>query len=561
MRLNRVSWGAVALAVLAAAFAPAAFAPAAFADGNPKNGLSRRAFGHNALTANPKALGILLKHALNKVVDEPYISRQLHDPMARAVMKELVKCALDRWTVVTYVDSLDVDPHDGPIKHQWRGELGLCQHDQTTAGNWSKDKPTKQCQQLSTACLLARENVRGKAIPISFRGQPPVLSPRDEVRTETTFREGPAGEITLQGSSEGTPIGSFSGPVCAKGHEYECNWAPAYVGKCDGGSISLAIQDPSACRSTALRVCAGIHGCYGANSGYSLPAGFPKEAPYSRHIEDKTGACAGSPIEFACPTEPPIGGYYSVMTRPITGVFSKYRPIVIKVAGSGTYPATEKEAFTFREGAFYGNLFKPGELMWSCEVGDDFKQVCKPTPGNEGAEAETSLPYKDVYACYTSAQQKDSEGEKMGAAYLNNRICDRPDLKKGCFFHKPNRCYYTDPETNEKKGAHCKWVSDAGFFQDCHGQGDKADTTYQPITMYLNDPCHLIDDKDLCTAIRKSIAIRKAIAPVPGGVPKVPPGPRGRGGCSLDAAGGTHPASIAVLLGLLLHRRRRRRGG
>jgi hypothetical protein len=96
---------------MAAMFAPAAFAqeppPVDFTEsvvGTPKNGLSSKAFRHNALTTNRKALAILRKYPLNDKlfrVEGGYIARQLRDPRARAMMEELVECALDSKTEVT----------------------------------------------------------------------------------------------------------------------------------------------------------------------------------------------------------------------------------------------------------------------------------------------------------------------------------------------------------------------------------------------------------------------------------------------------------------------------
>jgi hypothetical protein len=45
-------------------------------------------------------------------------------------------------------------------------------------------------------------------------------------------------------------------------------------------------------------------------------------------------------------------------------------PAVARIAGAGKYPAPEADVFTFLEGAFYGNLFEPDRLTWSCELDD-----------------------------------------------------------------------------------------------------------------------------------------------------------------------------------------------
>lgn len=272
------------------------------------------------------------------------------------------------------------------------------------------------------------------------------------------------------------------------------------------------------------------------------------------------------------------------------------QPTIVKDRGSGTYPATEREVFTFREGAFYGNLFEPEALSWNCEISDD-KRTCthidptNPKDGiietcgiraktfgdyntedlpqdSDGYSAETArtyedvvcvetkaVPYRNVYACYSLAQQQDSQDngdDGEGVAFLNDRICDEPDPNKRCFFHTPRRCHFLNAQKNENRGAHCDWVD--GVYQNCKSSDGKL--TYLPITTYLNDPCDLIGNDDLCSKVRRSLVLARLPAT------KVVPGPHGCGGCSLgDAGGGFLPASIAALLALLRRGRMRRRTG
>jgi hypothetical protein len=558
MRLSWMVWSVMVSCILALVLPPAAFA-----EGPIKNGLSSKAFRRNALTTNQKALKILMSHPLDEGLfsgdlEAGYLGLQLQDPSARAVMEEMVKCALNKGATVTYGVST------------WKGELGLCQPKLAVGSpnqdppSWGPSGPNVACQQLVTACLTARTNALRKAIPLSLRGQSSVLFPlHDAVSTETTFRESPPGEDP----SEGTPIGSFNGPVCLQGHE--CGWAPAYVGTCKPGDpIQLAIQDPSACGSSMLRVCDGIHGCLGTNSGYQVPDGFP-QPPYSQWNKDKAGACTSSPLSFLCPTSVALSGSYSVMTRSIPlgkGVHDSRSPspIVIKAIGSATYPATEKQIFTFREGAFYGNLFEPDELSWNCEVGAG-KRTCNPILPNEGA-VETcdikhipgdcvtakTVPYRNVYACFSLAQQQDTQGnapDDDGVAYLNDRICDEPDPSKPCFFHPPRRCYFQDPATNQARGAHCDWVGD-GVYQNCKSLDGK--NAYLPITTYLNDPCDLIGNHAVCSKLRRYLAKTGSTATV---------APRPRGCSAGGAGGGLLPASAAALVAFLRSRRTRRRAG
>jgi hypothetical protein len=572
MKLNWISRSVVIVGTLAAASPEAVFASEALMEGPPHNGLSSEAFRRNALTTNPKALVILQSYALNESMfsvdpDEfgtGYIDTQLADPSAKAVMEETIRCALGKGTKVEHAGNT------------WQGELGLCQP-KPGAGpdspNWGQSGPNSACQQLVTACLMARTNSLHRAIPVSVRGQPAELFPLlDKVPAETIFRE----SLLNEDPSKGTPIKSFLGPDCPEGQE--CNWAPAFVGKCDGDKVRLEIQDPSACGSTPLRVCAGIHGCSAPGSGDNPPLGpeydnSPSKWKYWKFLEEKPGACAGTELEFNCPTE--FGGYYSVMTRPgqvgvENPVPNPQSPTVVQTAGAGNYPVTERENFTFREGAFYGNLFDPSELTWECEVKVQGQRICKTTNASGSVEeicdvrngplpcvVAPSVPYRNVYACYSLAQQQDpqdSEDSNASVAYLNDRICDTPDPDKPCFYHKPRPCHFLDPVLNEQHGAHCDWVNESGQFQNCKSFDDEPKVSYLPITTYLNGPCDLIGNAVLCGQVLRSMVSNTR------GAIKVAPGPRGCGGCSFDGAGGgLLPASIAAFLAHLVQNRRRRR--
>lgn len=546
MRPNRTSWKVIASSVLvAAAFAPAAFAQDAemtLVDGTIKNGLSSEAFRRNALTTNAKALEILLLHPLDDDlfrVERGYIGRQLHDPKAKAVMKELLACALDRSTELHH-------PGEGrQAPETWRGELGLCQ-------SWHHGAPDEACQELVTACLMARVNAQGMSIPLLLRGEPPSLSARRErVRTETRFRESPPGEHL----SEGWPIGSFSDPNCPR--DRECNWAPAYVGKCDSGEIQLAIQNRSTCDSMTLRVCAGIHGCLGPDSGYPQPDDL-QQHHYSKHLQDKQGACVASPLRFRCPTD--VGGYYSVMTWPRQDRV----PTVVKVDGSGAYPAMAKDVFKFPEGAFYGNLFTRKNLIRSCEVNDDLTRLkCTDRDGDNNRECSTPLgengcsrkdeplPSPNTFACYSFAQQEQSMDDDLGVAALNYRMCNSPDAAAPCFGTRPQRCHYKDPAINHARGSHCDSKED-GIYSECRNPINGKASFKWVIATYLNIPCDFIRDDGLCAAMRQSLARG------PAGQTPVSRGKRGCGGCAADAQDDELPSAlIAALVVFLLYWRRR----
>jgi hypothetical protein len=261
------------------------------------------------------------------------------------VMEEIVKCALGPETTVTFRDKLA-----GNAARTWRGELGLCRpspNQDPQSPSWT-DRPNETCQQLVTACLLARTNGLHASVPISLRGQPlDRFPPRDPISTATAFREGKLGDDP----SEGTAIGSFGGPLCLKDHE--CGWAPAFVGACSAGTVELAIDDPAVCATTPVRVCGGLNGCFRSGSGYDLPyqpnvPDDPMNHHYWQWWKEVAGACSSSRISFPCPTQ--FGGYYSVMTRPAHGgtgqsgslgqgviiASTPHSPTLIKAGGVGT---------------------------------------------------------------------------------------------------------------------------------------------------------------------------------------------------------------------------------
>ena len=536
MRLNRTRWSTVALCMLVAANA---LAIGGGDDGDPKNGLSSQAFLRNPLTTNQHALQILRAHALDNAlftVEDGYIARQLHEHAALAMAAELAKCALNDQTELIYRD-----PQNGNESHL-KGELGLCQRSE--AGDWSTQPPTEACQQLVTACVMARVNALGKAIPLSLRGRSERLVPlREQVSTVRLFRESPP----QQDPSEGTLIPSFA-PTC--GPDRDCNWQPAHVGTCRPGDRIRLTLDGSSPGGLQLRVCGGIHGCTWPTSAGALGGPPPS---YSKHIGDflpLPAADGVTSIEFACPGGIQIGGNYSVMTQTAPAG----APVKLR-AGAGSYPANERSVFGFVEGAFYGNLFEPDKLTQSCEVNKDAGEMsCRPVNGARGASEVcpiqcgvtscrrqlAGIPYANVHACYSLAQQVDSELGNLGVAYLNSRICDRPDGH--CFPEPPRPCIGTTAES-----ARCVWHGDTSSFEDCKGPGGHP-SSFRPITTYLNDACDVIGDGVLCDKVRT----------LPPPKPDEADGSWCRHGCSRTASAGDAIVLLlaAAVLVFLLRRRR-----
>jgi hypothetical protein len=221
-------------------------------------------------------------------------------------------------------------------------------------------------------------------------------------------------------------------------------------------------------------------------------------------------------------------------------------PVIKKISGSGTYPASEQQVFTFLEGAFFGNLFESADLAQSCKM-DDNKKKCGPGRAYPKVKEREKLvlPYTNVHACYSFTQDADSQNGATGVAYLNSRLCALPGAD--CFFHPPRPC-------EGAKSAHCQWVGSEGVYRNCKNPSDPT-KAFRPITTYLNEPCDLVDqgsadNQELCGKLRAL--------------------PRGRrpsdkpssscGGCSRSCSAGGQLQLLAgaAILALILRRRRRR---
>jgi hypothetical protein len=557
-------------------------------NGMPHNGLAAAAFRINALTTNKQALATLTQNKLREALLEPYIAHQLLDPNARAVLQEIIRCALPASDEIGYTDA-------NGMSFVVRGELGLCKAS-------DPDLAVPECQEFVTACVAARVNALHKSIPLSLRSVlAPLASPGSKVSTVKQFRERVAGSDPARGIL----IGSFQ-PSCAPGQR--CGWQAAYIGTCNPGNPSLGINpetvslaiDDAACSSATLRVCAGIHGCLGPDSGYQLPPGFPTSPParYLKFRNEKQGVCAGDPLTFQCPTDEGVAGYFSTMVLlDPPGPSPDPYEAVVKRGQPGAFPATEADAFGFIEGAFYGNLFRLDQLKRSCEVSlDGTELVCVPGPaagrddtarcqrpladglrvttaGNPAAVAgvpsddvclakQPALPYADLYACYSYAQQQeDSTADDAGAATLNSRLCDLPGADAQCFPHPLKRCHYKNGN-----GLCTAIAGRGGAYGECQGEGSDSATVYHRIvTTYLNEPCDVIGEgSPQCTRLRDTLPGTRS-AGVPAAT--VAPGRRGCGGCAIGDADGGAACTIGgpggaiwpVLVALVVRGWRRRR--
>lgn len=154
------------------------------------NHLTLDHLGRNLLTANKTNVGALVSSPLKS---ESFTSGPLHgaliDPHARAVMEALVQCALTEeqsvsWSPTAeeqkvfwhYLSGFDAKP--------WKGEIGLCPQ-------WAEGPASTACQELVSACLLARNNAYGVRVDISLQGDRALVAP-------TSFPVDPARSPAMQ---------------------------------------------------------------------------------------------------------------------------------------------------------------------------------------------------------------------------------------------------------------------------------------------------------------------------------------------------------------------------
>lgn len=139
------------------------------------NAMTYNAMTYNALSANATANKVMAEVPLssesyNGGVEE--LKNQLSDPTGRTqeFFHYLVTCALEPGQRVEYKDEI----HGGTFDATYDGQLGLCP-------DWHTDKPTDQCREVVSSCLLARQNAFGVSVALSMRGH---AGSGDWLRTE-----------------------------------------------------------------------------------------------------------------------------------------------------------------------------------------------------------------------------------------------------------------------------------------------------------------------------------------------------------------------------------------
>lgn len=157
---RRYGWMHTATATLILIFAAFGSEPPADAPTISGSGSFRiNAMTFNAMTFNSlllKANAQIADYSLAEIVapGSVFEAELVADPYSREFMEYLVSCALDENDTLNW--------SAGGLT--WQGSLGLCQ-------DWGRAAPDEACQELVSACLLARTNAYGQSVEISLRGQ------------------------------------------------------------------------------------------------------------------------------------------------------------------------------------------------------------------------------------------------------------------------------------------------------------------------------------------------------------------------------------------------------
>ncbi|MEP7122374.1 MAG: hypothetical protein ABJE95_15740 [Byssovorax sp.] len=439
------------------------------------NGLDADMLTQNALIANPVAnpkmpTVPLTTASYSDASIYPELRNQLREPAARQVMRYVVSCALSPSQNVSYHHTSVAPTPD--IDQSWDGEVGLCP-------GWASGPASVQCQELVSACVLARVNALDKHVEVSMRGQ---------TATGGTIPLG-ATVAALTTDLDNHPVDSFQDcAVATTGSARNCGYKTNLVGTCVvGDDVCVGAGGPadpvcggtgtlgSSTDGTVLRVCDAIIGC---NSSAALG-----------ESSSASSSTKPSTVRFKCPAS----GTFNVMSGPLTSG----GPGLVSPAANGptavSYPATEKASFSWQEGAFYGNLW--AGLSNLIHVGDN--QVDSAGVFHPAAPISNfagSAVFVQMYACAGIYWTKED-------ARMKSRLCADPGagttvpptncaaVSAGAcstsvtMFGSPLMC----PRTNvciPVYGSSGGTLSVADY-DNCGGGGH---TWLNPITVYLNQP-------------------------------------------------------------------------
>lgn len=426
------------------------------------NSLTTQALVFNAITTNPLASSQLISGGLQSLFaplsGNAYLQRQLLDPDAQQVMSYLVSCALGPSSQIQWED-----PSSPGTLRTWEGQLGLCP-------DWKHAAPSAQCKNRVSACLLARNNALGRRVELSLRGEDamrPALFSMDVVTPPVE-----SDPIT------DAPVASFAACTApSSAPTRDCGWTGEGIGRCVPGQpvrLGAGARAPDQCTTGGvlgaasgapmmLRVCADLAGCDHASA---------------RWLDQGQDACGTTQpsVTFTCPAS----GVFNVSSQAQNSALAGTVFLQVETGTPATtsYPLSEADVFSVREGAYYGNIFDPNSIGANVYVDKEGKIHGK-------QERIQGSVYRKMYSCQAA-------GWANTAAYAAHRICALPSSGSNCAAIHTGTC--VDPAIPSYPTSRCA-LSDGPLvpgdmdFEKCR------DTTgvawNEPITVFLHDPCDL----------------------------------------------------------------------
>jgi hypothetical protein len=517
----------VFLVLVAVGSAAPAWAIPPDTDDAPHNSLETTAVNDPALAANRELRHWLAQNPLTSLAQFVSQYPEYSDQVSASedLLRYITTCALD-------------STHDAPVTLPdgavLTGQIGLCgpasPYSAPPYGDWSQSAPSPECLSVVSACVLALVNAAGARVPVSLRGWvdpqstplTPLLGLRPKILVEQQLRDK-------------TDIDSVHQPCDPSNDKTaNCGWTSLSVGRCEtrlptmvenglnapSRAVRLTLsQGGQPVTNVKLRVCRGMYACDFAmcQTNPHLPA-----CHYAGHI--KSVADGTGQITFQCPANGPEMneeadtthpshkyGYYSVMIAPMTSqpLDANYDihalpEVALQYDGTGYekyahYQANEREVFTYREGAFYGDLFA-----------DVYHSPNSPDPALRLRGYTRSRDYDGfrppIFSCWADAMMSPY------IAFMDERWC-AIDTNECFIGAPPSTCHDQSPWECDYAGNFWR-----GEFTLCTPITSEPPWKH-PLTTYLNGPCDLA--RDDCydnptrnvTAVPPGAALTSAPAP------------------------------------------------
>jgi hypothetical protein len=213
-----------------------------------------------------------------------------------------------------------------------------------------------------------------------------------------------------------------------------------------------------------LRVCDDLIGC---------------DQGSERLLGQSAGTCATTApaVTFTCPAS----GFFNVMAAPYDSTQGGTVSVAVETgtAASTLYRLSESTVFSFREGAYYGNIFDADALAAKVYVNEAGEVVGK-------QQVIKGSVYRKMFSCQ-APEWSD------GAAYALQRVCALPDSGANCAATSTGKCI--DWANRKYPASKCRLddgllVRGDGDFEECY---DLTGTLWkEPITVFLHEACGLM---------------------------------------------------------------------